>query len=108
MTDVFADWDDDAPRDALSSNHYSVDGQLDDVIGYLDTCRPTIFAAMVAAFPEIPTRTMGEHSSWFDTEAMGVDQEWSSWLIDWIESNVNILWDDGEPWLYSTTTEEDN
>lgn len=101
MTDPFADWTDAMSADALSSNHYSVDGQLDDVIHYLDACRPTIYAAMVAAFPEVPTRAMGDTmSAEYDTNAMGVDVEWSCWLIDWIEQNSNVIWEEGEPWLW--------
>lgn len=101
---ISLDWDDvdedeDERRVSLSSSHYSVDDQLQDVVNWLETTAPDTYAEFVAAFPEWPTRTMGEgHSSWFDTEAMGVNAEWSSWCIDWIESHTAIWWEDGEPW----------
>jgi hypothetical protein len=30
---------------------------------------------------------------------MGVDPEFMSWVIDWIERNSRVTWDDGEPYL---------
>lgn len=86
-------------RISLSSNAFSTDGQLEDVVSFLETAAPDVFAEFLAAFPEWTTRTMGEHSSWFDTAAMGVDEEWASWAIDWIESHSMVQWEDGEPWV---------
>ena len=83
----------------ISSNHYSVDGQLEDAASWLEHNLPDTFAAFLVAFPEWERRTMGELSSWFDTEAMGVDVEWSSWAIDWIEANSPVYWEEGEPWV---------
>ena len=34
--------------------------------------------------------------SWLNTEAMGVDPEFSSWLIDAIEDTGYAVWEDGE------------
>jgi len=31
--------------------------------------------------------------------AMGVSDEWGSWLIDAIEDQSEIHWEDGEPWI---------
>lgn len=46
-------------------------------------------------FPEIIIMD----GAWFDTEAMGVDPEWSSWLTEEIEATGAVQWVDGEPYL---------
>lgn len=84
---------------ALSSDHFSVDAQVEDAMFYLEHNHPDEFARIVEKFPEWNTRTMGEHSSWFDTESMGVEPDWSSWLVDAIEDTGLVLWEEGEPWL---------
>lgn len=95
-----SDTDPDVEFDSLSSNHKSVDDQLQDAVSYLEHNQPEQYAAFLIAFPEWPNRTFGDgHSSWFDTEKMGVDPEWGSWAVDWIEGNTDILWEDGEPWI---------
>lgn len=82
---------------SLSSGHFSTDSQLEDAISFLETREPDQFAAFLAAFPEWEARQM--EGAWFDTDAMGVDAEWSSWAIDWVEENTGVMWEDGEPWF---------
>lgn len=82
------------PRESISSNHFSVDQQLADAVGCLtDEQR----AAFDAEFPEWANATWS--MSHVDTDAMGLDPEWTSWIIDWIEANTDIYWEDGEPWI---------
>lgn len=64
--------------DWLESNHL-------DAYGYI-----------LKEFPEWPYRVF--EGSWLNTEAMGVDPEYSSWLIDAIEDTGYVLWEEGEPW----------
>lgn len=87
-------------RESLSSGHFSTDLQLEDAVSFLEHNLPAIFAEFLEAFPEWETRTMGDgHSSWFDVETMGVDAEWSSWAVDWVENHSPVWWEDGEPWV---------
>ena len=81
---------------AISSNHYSVDQQVKDALDFLQTETPKVYDALVSDFPEVTN--IRYSGSWFDTEAMGVDLEWSSWLIDRIESTGLVIWEEGEPW----------
>lgn len=80
----------------LSSNHLSVDSQLEDVVDSLATDQ---YDAFIAAFPEWENLTWDIHRSWVDYEASDVDLEYTSWCIDWIEANTRVMWDDGEPFL---------
>ena len=104
--DVIADvGNDDEPGEdeesyscAVSSNHYSVDGQAIDAMSHLRHSHPSHYANVLREFPEFEDYKLGEHSSWFDTDAMGVDVEWGSWLVDAIEQTGVIMWDDGEPY----------
>ena len=85
----------------LSSNGFSHDMQVDDVLDYLrgemsesDYKDKLIIAGF---YDEVERRVLdGAH---FDTEAMGVDVEWSSWLADWIENNTDVFWWEGEPFV---------
>lgn len=87
--------------EAISSNGYSHDQQVHDALIHLKNIWPEDYRKVLGTFPEIEEIEFGEHSSWFDTEAMGVDQEFSSWLCDSIENTGHILWIDGEPWALS-------
>ena len=91
--DELADY---VPRVALSSNHYSVDIQLSDVVGLMPA---DVRAAFDAEYPEWESLTWS--GSWVDYEASGVDVEYASWAIDWVESHTNVMWDDGEPYAYA-------
>lgn len=83
-------------RTALSSNHLSVDLQVKDAVESLGPHQKRKFDAV---FPEWDTLVWS--GSWVDAENSGVDPEYTSWVIDWIEANTNIMWEDGEPWLMS-------
>lgn len=78
----------------ISSNHYSTDLQLLDALGYLSDEERKLFNA---EFPEWPALVWS--NSWVDAEASGVDVEYTSWVIDWVERNTSIFWEDGEPWM---------
>lgn len=80
-------------RRRLSSNHYSTDGQLADVILALD---PEQTARFHSEFPEWPNLVWS--GSWVNTEASNVDAEYTSWAIDWVEAHCDVIWEDGEPW----------
>lgn len=91
--DELTDW---VPRVALSSNHYSTDIQLSDVVGLMPA---DVRAAFDAEHPEWESLTWS--GSWVDYKASGVDMEYTSWAIDWVESHTNVMWDDGEPYAYA-------
>lgn len=82
---------------AISSNQYSVDLQAVDALKYIEDNHSEAYSKLLEEFPEIPKITFTGHGSWMDTEAMGVDQEWSSWLIDAIELTGLVIWEEGEP-----------
>ena len=82
--------------ETISSNHYSVDQQVQDALDFLDLQYPHYLEEILRDFPEI--QNIEWDGSWFDTEAMGVDIEWSSWLIDAIEATGVIIWEEGEPY----------
>lgn len=85
-------------RITLSSNHNSHDQQVADVIDYLRGQVPEDdFDNLFRTYPEV--ERIEWQGAWFDTEAMGVDVEFSSWLTDHIEDNTDVYWEDGEPWL---------
>ena len=86
----------------VSNNHFSVDQQIADAVDALTTKEREEFDK---EFPE--WRDLKWAGSWVDTEAMGVDSEWSSWVADWIEENTGIYWEDGEPWLREDSDDED-
>lgn len=85
-------WDADAMPDFLSNSSFSLDRQVEDV---LNTLEPLDYARCLEAFPEAAHLVFAGAS--LDTDAMGVDAEWLCWLVDWLEGNTDIFWDDGEP-----------
>ena len=78
---------------AISNNHFSLDQQIVDAV---DIFSETEREKFNEAFPEWNSLTWS--GSWVDTEASGVDVEYTSWVCDWIENNTDIYWEDGEPW----------
>lgn len=81
--------------ESISSNHYSADTQASDALDWLRVNHPTVYSEVRKNFAE-PIQWEG---SWFDTDAMGVDQEWGSWLVDAIEETGLVMWIDGEPYV---------
>ena len=82
----------------ISSNGYSHDQQVHDALAYLEHNHEDVYLKLLREFPEAsPSRLIWE-GSWFNTERMGVDVEWSSWLCDAIENTGLVTWEDGEPW----------
>lgn len=88
----------------LSSNQLSTDLQADDVLGWLRINHPDAARIVDAQFPE-PRKWSG---SWLDTEEMGVDVEYGSWLIDAIEATGLVTWRDGEPWAADSFDDEED
>ena len=84
---------------AISSNGYSVDLQIEDAMEYLRLNHQQVYLDLLVKFPEWENREgLGGTGCWFDYEAMGVDPEWSSWLVDAIEATGLVTWWEGEPW----------
>lgn len=79
----------------ISSNHFSGDLQARDALDYLRLNHIEAYCEVRKHFPE--TFVFGEYSGWFDTDAMGVDEEYGSWLCDAIENTGIITWWEGEP-----------
>ena len=88
--------------EALSGNHNSVDQQLVDVLAAMANGVVSYTGGaswkVEEVFPELANIQWTQYGTWFDTEAMGVDEEYSSWVIDWIESWTNVSWVEGEPY----------
>jgi hypothetical protein len=85
---------------SISSGHYSTDIQAMDALRYLWLAHPPAAAQIMRDFPE-----MGDpkwEGSWLDTDAMGVDVEYGSWLVDAIEATGHVYWEEGEPWTADT------
>ena len=81
---------------SISHNGFSVDLQAVDAMDWLRHNAPDAYASVIAQFPEYIDHTFC--GSWFDTEEMRVDVEWSSWLVDAIEDTGYVFWEEGEPW----------
>lgn len=79
----------------ISNNHWSHDQQVSDALDWLMNFQPEAYESVRKNFPE--TIVFEYDSSYFDTELMGVDPEYSSWLCDAIESTGFVIWEDGEP-----------
>jgi hypothetical protein len=102
----------------LSSNAYSADDQVADVLSYLSNAGPIQYAThtdetaeqvaerFTREFPEYSTLTW--NSAWVDTEASGVDAEYMSWVTDWIESNTAVTWWEGEPVIFEEGDESES
>lgn len=97
-------------RVALSNNHSSVDDQIADVVSWLSN--DPAHAGMMERqftqkdFPEYNKLTW--EGSWVDTEASGVDADYMSWVVDWVEANTLVYWEDGEPWIGEDINELDD
>jgi len=89
-------------RESLSSNHFSHEQQLQDVIESLDEAQ---FNELVKVFPCIDQGVVWDGSGW-DYRAMSVDVDTPMFVTDWIEDNTLIRWEDGEPWLYDEAAEK--
>lgn len=84
------------PDFTISGGHFSVDTQAMDALRWLGSNAPKAHAAVMSEFSE-----MGDpkwEGSWLDTDAMGVDVEYGSWLVDAIEATGAVYWEEGEPW----------
>lgn len=81
--------------DSISSGHYSVDIQTSDALDWLRVNHADTYSEIRKNFAE----TIQWEGSWFDTDAMSVDQEWGSWLVDAIEATGLVMWIDGEPYV---------
>lgn len=83
---------------ALSSNGFSHDMQVDDVLDYLRGEIPEEdYNNIIHKFPEVDKRILD--GAYFDTDAMGVDIEWSAWVTDYIEAETDVFWWEGEPFV---------
>lgn len=89
------DEDEDPFTEALSSNGYSLDQQAADALTWLRLHYPLHAESVDNDFPPDDAIWSG---SWLDTEAMKVDSEYGSWLVDAIEATGVVCWEEGEPW----------
>jgi hypothetical protein len=81
----------------VSAKSYSHDQQVDDAWSWVRGEMPEDdFDLLVQKFPEMERIVWS--GSWFDTEAMGVDVEYTSWVADALEETGRIHWEDGEPY----------
>lgn len=80
----------------VSSNSFSRDMQAADALSFLELNYPDAYADVVCQFPEVLDAVWV--GAWFDTDAMCVDPDWSSWLVDAIEATGRVRWEDGEPY----------
>ena len=82
--------------EAISNNHFSLDLQAQDALNWLEDFHPEAHAKVLAELPEAGCLLF--EGSWFDTDAMGVDIEFGSWLVDAIEQTGKVMWEEGEPY----------
>ena len=87
----------------ISSNGFSHDQQVSDALDYLRLNQPAAYSEIRKNFPENIIWEDTASKAWFDTKAMGVDVEWSSWLCDAIEETGLVIWEEGEPWSVHTS-----
>jgi hypothetical protein len=90
----------------ISSNHFSHDQQVVDALDWLRINQIETYCEIRKRFPE--NIILPDKSGWFDTDAMGVDAEWSSWLADAIEDASEIMWISGEPYVIEDTDSEED
>lgn len=83
-------------RTAISSNGSSHDMQVNDALDWLRHNHLAVYNKIARPNSEIQNIIM-DGASW-DTEAMGVDSEMSSWITDEIEDTGLVMWEDGEPY----------
>jgi len=84
----------------LSSNHYSTDDQIADVVSFLsndDTYSTLMDTRFIAEFPEYNELVWS--GSWVDTESSNVDLEYMSWVAEWLENYTPVFWEEGEPYM---------
>lgn len=92
-----------AATTTISSNHFSVDQQALDAFDWINARYPESGEHILSEFPEL--QFLQWELSHFDTEAMGVDIEWGSWLIEAIEATGLVWWEEGEPWAFVQDSE---
>ena len=96
-------------RESLSSNHFSNDQQLADVVSYMEHHLPEKHVEFLARYPEWPKLGFIGTSSSLDYLPVtrdgidyyegDLDVEATCWMVDWIEANTEVYWEDGEPWI---------
>lgn len=93
-------------REYLSSNHFSHEGQVRDVLRWMQREEKETYSNFAYEHPEWERMERGEDIQ-IGGEALGdLDPEWWHWVTDWIEANTNVVWDDGEPVLITGEPEE--
>jgi len=84
----------------LSSNHYSTDDQIADVISFLSATEDYFSIMEVQFLAEFPEYNDLEWSgSWVDTESSNVDLDYMMWVAEWLENNTPVFWEEGEPFM---------
>jgi len=81
-------------KHTISSGSFSHDTQVSDAMDYLQLNHVESYTLIKRLYPE----TFKWDGAWLDTEAMDVDQDFSSWVADAIENTGHIEWEDGEPY----------
>ena len=90
----------------ISSNGFSVDQQMVDALDYLRINHVDVYTSIRRQFPE--NIIFPDKSAWIDHEAMGVDPDWSSWVVDAIEQESVVFWEEGEPWVLEASDLDSN
>ena len=80
----------------ISSNAFSTDLQMMDALQYLKEEHPEVYKTLLEKFPELENPIFDD--SWLDYEVMGLDVEYSMFVIDAIEQTGYVIWEEGEPW----------
>lgn len=90
----------------ISSNHYSLDLQIQDALSHMKHHHPAEYQSIIASYPKAANLVFD--GEWIDTDAMGVDVEWNFWLADSIENcDAGIAWEEGEPWCLALSCASD-
>lgn len=88
----------------ISSNQFSTDLQLLDVLAFLRTEHVETYCDIMREFPA----QIVMDGAWMDYEAMGVDAEYSSWMIDAAEATGRVQWIEGEPYAIEDADNADD
>lgn len=91
-------------RSAISTNQWSPDLQILDAMNWLHANHRDEWDQIIAEFPDFETlinrqRELDDNWTWLDTDTLGVDADYMTWILEAVEATGLVTWEDGEPWI---------